>query len=367
MPLEFYPPVMNFLSYLTDYSANNISVFSTNNFKQRVEYQNGKLVRINRSNHPNNKDSAIKKTLKYLHFNVLFALRLFWIKPDKIIYYETISALPVYLYLKIKRNKPELIILQHEYFSTEWYQSTATKFVRLVHKLEINYLYPLAKFISQTNADRKQHFLTDYPFLVDRKIILMPNYPPKKWMNISKEVANKTHPPYKFVYVGSLSMNYSYIEKFCEWIIKNATICTLDVYSFNIEQKTADYLNSIKSDSIRLHQEGIEYNDLPNLLRNYDVGVVLYNSITDNYKYNAPNKIFEYLASGIDVWFSKDLITSKNYITADSYPKVLEVDFERMDQLDLHSMIDRKNLERSNNKYTCEAIYSNVLNELQSS
>lgn len=47
---------------------------------------------------------------------------------------------------------------------------------------------------------------------------------------------------------------------------------------------------------------GINYSDLPGVIRAYDVGVILYNGHIANYVFNAPNKLFEYLACGLDVW-----------------------------------------------------------------
>ena len=41
----------------------------------------------------------------------------------------------------------------------------------------------------------------------------------------------------------------------------------------------------------------INYDNLPTTLNKYQVGVILYKGHIPNYVYNAPNKLFEYLAA----------------------------------------------------------------------
>ena len=94
------------------------------------------------------------------------------------------------------------------------------------------------------------------------------------------------------------------------------------------------------------------------------MGLVLYNALTDNFKFNAPNKLFEYFGCGLDVWFSSDLITSKNYIITESYPKIIEVDFNRIDEIKWKELVDRENLKRNNSKFYCEVVYKEVLENI---
>jgi hypothetical protein len=56
--------------------------------------------------------------------------------------------------------------------------------------------------------------------------------------------------------------------------------------------------------------ESINYFKLPEVLIKYDVGLTIYKGFIPNYIYNVPNKVFEYLACGLKVWYSKDLLTT---------------------------------------------------------
>ena len=61
------------------------------------------------------------------------------------------------------------------------------------------------------------------------------------------------------------------------------------------------------------YKEGIEYNDIPKVLRKYNIGLILYKALIDNYKYNAPNKLFEYLACNLKVVYSDKMLGIKPY------------------------------------------------------
>ena len=79
-----------------------------------------------------------------------------------------------------------------------------------------------------------------------------------------------------------------------------------------------------------LINEGIEYFEIPKILKNYHVGVVLYKAVTLNYKYNSPNKIFEYLACGLDVWISDKLLSVKHYINEQNKNRILQLNMEKI-------------------------------------
>lgn len=362
MPVEFYPPTMNFINYLSCQPDMVVKIHTTHNFLQRDEFKEKNGVSIFRSFHPKINDSHIVKILKYLQFNLLSFFKLLISKPDILIYYESLSALPSYLYLKFNRKKTKLIIINHEYFSKEWYIKTATKLMKFNHYLERKKLFKCAKLISQTNIDRKIKFLSDHN-IPEEKVFLMPNYPPSsfKLTNTTKPVIKS---PLRLVYIGTLSLEYSYIKEVCEWVIKNKTDILLDIFAYNIEPITKKYLNELDCQQIQVFEDGINYFKIPHILGNYDVGLVLYNALTDNFKFNAPNKLFEYFGCGLDVWFSSDLITSKNYIITESYPKIIEVDFNRIDEIKWKELVDRENLKRNNSKFYCEVVYKEVLENI---
>ncbi len=56
-----------------------------------------------------------------------------------------------------------------------------------------------------------------------------------------------------------------------------------------------------------------DYGDLPKILQEYQVGLIMYKGADDNTSYSAPNKLFEYLVCGLDVWYPLELKGTYEY------------------------------------------------------
>ena len=132
---------------------------------------------------------------------------------------------------------------------------------------------------------------------------VLPNYPPEAWLQFLKH-QKKVTAVLRTVYVGSLSLKDTYIKEYCEWVMEQKGAVIFDIYAYNLHQDTIDYLVNLNSQYINFIKEGIEYDKMPLVLRNYDVGLILYKALSKNYEYNAPNKLFEYMACGLEIWFS---------------------------------------------------------------
>ena len=150
-----------------------------------------------------------------------------------------------------------------------------------------------------------------------------------------------------------------YFKEVAQWVKKHNSEITLDIYSKNILDDVQKYLLELDCEEIQV-KGAINYDQIPEILRSYHVGLIIYKGVTQNVKYCAPNKLFEYWACGLDIWFSTDLETSKNYKTSGVYPKVIEVDFMNLDDFDWKAAWDKEGLAYSPSPYFAEE----VLNEL---
>ena len=103
------------------------------------------------------------------------------------------------------------------------------------------------------------------------------------------------------------------------------------------------------------HEHGVEYDQLPALLRQFDVGVILYRCRTVNYQYNASNKLFEYLMCGLDVWYPPTMLGVKPYAREDVWPRVVEVDFENLESVELARVRSRDSLPNKPWTESCES------------
>jgi len=264
--------------------------------------------------------------VKYAVYNLATLFLLFRYRPAVVLYYESISAIPAIIYRWFFRSA-KLMVHYHEYVTPREYQE-GMKLVRFAHSLEKKN-YHLFDWISQTNSDRLRLFAMDEKIDdgVKERMHLFPNYPPQDWQ---KAPANSLSNPGRLVYVGALSLETTYLKELVEWVNKQHGTVTLDLYSNNFPETTSRYLSDVGSDVIRFNG-GIEYQELPTVLANYHVGVVLYKGHIPNYIYNVPNKVFEYLAVGLTVWYPAQMKSCKDQFETDNCrPQVLPVDFENL-------------------------------------
>lgn len=360
-PLEFFPPITNLLDYLYAKTTEfKVLVFTTHNNKKRKVYQQ-KNIKIRRHFYSLVTDNVLIRILKYGYFNSSTLLQLIVNKPHVIIYYETISSWPVYMYSKYFNNKCKIFIHFHEYASLEWY-SKYMKLVKYYHKLEVNYLYSKAIWISQTNSYRLKMYLNDNPKINPKKLKVLPNYPPKNW-KIENVSPSRKSEVINIIYIGSLSFEGTYIHEFCNWINSQQNV-VFDVYSYNIHEDVKLFLNRINSENINFYEKGIDYQDIPDLLKKYDIGVILHKAYNENYKYNATNKLFEYLICDLDVWFPNEMLGCQEYSNSNTWPRVIGLDFNNLKRFKAELDFDRANLNYKPKHFYSEDAFEELYNSL---
>lgn len=353
-PIEYFPPVMNLINSLED--KLNITVSSTWKSNSLSEFK-GNKVTIYRNIKEKKSNSSVKTLIKYLIFTATTLCQLIHKRPNYILYYESISAFPVYLYKRFLSPKVKLCIHYHEYMTPSEYERLGMRLSKFNHKYEISYLYRKAFWISQTNQYRKNFFLNDYPFIPQSNCHVLPNYPPQSW-----HVNKKTHTNngvIKCVYVGSLSLHDTYIKEFCQWIAEQKGKVQFDIYSFNFYIDTLIAIEKLQCPYISFHKEGIKYSDIPNLFNHYDVGVLLYKAQTPNFKYNETNKFYEYLICGLDVWYPKEMILLHEMDKSVFAPQIVEMDIQNglFPKLDF----SLKTVDNSFYNRTCEKEYESFI------
>jgi hypothetical protein len=331
MPLEYYPPVTNMLDILANEKSLDIRVWSSKNIKGRSPYENAGINRIKRTPFPRSNDHRLLRLLKYLYHNLVVFLGLILFDPKIIFYYETYSVGPVYWYLKLFGGKKRLFIHYHEYFDQAWYDQ-GMALVKQYYKFEKSYLWQKAEWISHTNQFRIDLMLKAHPNLNEASLYVLPNYPPKSWTANNQSRRKQTNGEMlKFVYVGSLSVERTFLKEFCDWVIGLNGEVQFDIYAYNTTPKTILYLNNLNSELVNFYPDGVAYQNMPSLLSEYDLGVIFYKADTPNAKYCASNKLFEYLVCGLEVWVSRQQIGTKPFEELNAYPRVRLLDFEQLE------------------------------------
>lgn len=270
-------------------------------------------------------------------------------------YCEPHSSLAAFLYLLFS-PRCQLLIHYHEYRDLEEYRHPGNRIMAAYHWIERRFLYKRATWISHTNDDRVQMFLEDERNAPPHVMRSLPNLPPKAWRGSCKVCWPTNDEILKLVYVGALSRRDTFIEPLVEWIRECKTLYVqLDLFVNNIDIDTRRYLEANGDARIQFHDGGIPYDQLPTTLSDYHVGLVLYRGNTRNYVFNAPNKLFEYLACGLDVWYPDVMLGVKPYSRTNVFPRVVEVDFENMDAAILDELRSRAGLLESPWMGSCEA------------
>lgn len=362
-PISLYPPVLNLLKYISENTDLRVIVLtSSTKLSKHVNYKNVEVIEAFPHEFKGFKKILFAK-FRYIRFYLMTLSLIVKYKFCSIIFYESISVIGLWLSKQLKLLSSDITIAAHYH---EYYTPKEIKNLMLLEQIGYrteNAILKSCDWVSHTNVYRRNLFLKDKKYLSSRIVHAMPNFPSINWSKSENKITNISQ-PIKLVFVGALSLEDMYVKEVIDWIHKQNGRLTLDIISLNIKDEVLDLIQEDNSETIQ-YIGSYDYVDLPQVLVNYDVGLILYNGNSTNFIYNAPNKLFEYLACGLDVWFSKDLVTSKDYIIENSYPKILEVDFNRLDKFDYQFAISRKGLFHKPTDFYCESVYQNFLKSLE--
>lgn len=359
-PIELYPPVMNLIDLLGRQPIPGLEVrvfTSAPPAGHRLYEPSGPGIRIIRSGSLLQM-ASLKRYAAYLHYYAGTLRRLIAWRPGAILYYETLSALPALFYRKWIRRRP-VLVHYHEYMSLPEYRN-GMFLNRWLHQMERR-AYAGFTWISHTNEDRVAHFIQDHPGVAMPPVRVLPNYPPSSW---SRPRTTTEGGPVRFVYIGALSLDTLYVREFAQWVAGQKGQAVWDIYSTNYSEEVKTFLESFGGTTIRF-RGGVEYTDLPDVLAQYQVGVILYKGHIPNYVYNVPNKLYEYLACGLDVWFPHGMLSSLSMVTKGVFPKVMAVDFDRIGEMDWRAAVDRTGLVHRPSPYYCEQVLPTLIEPIK--
>lgn len=355
LPLEKYPPAINLLRFIADKKPSSCKVYVLTNYppdaRKLMEIEGIQIVRITGSVATKSRWSRIND---YFRFNYKAIRFLKEKKPDTLLYYESLSAGAPWFYKKYVNRDSRIFIHYHEYNTKEEIKQ-GMLLNRWLHWLEKG-LYGKAKWVSHTNQSRMNFFLKD----IGKKVpytYMLPNYPPTSWGMQAKNISRLQGPGIGFVYVGALSMDTMYTREMAEFIAANADHCYWDIYSDNHDPAVLRFLKELAAPNI--HFKGsVAYDGLPQVLPRYDVGVILYKGNTPNFAYNAPNKFFEYAATGLNIWYPPGMKEMNLYEQRKEKPWIRSIDFNQLRLPPLHDAYRVEQLPEQT--YTAESIYQKI-------
>ena len=358
-PIEKYPPVLNFLQYISSNVKEDqrVTVITTL-LPGTFVLENLPGIHIERVVRWGNRNK-LQRIFFYWQFHVRALKLLRSLRPRSVLYYESFSAGAPCLYKKWIYPACRLFIHYHEYTSKEEYQQGII-LNKWMHRLE-RMVYKSTDWISHTNEMRMKLFLKDTGLEQYPNVHLLPNYPPAGWhkkaLGVKREGDSQR---IGFVYVGALSLNTMFTREMALFIKSHPDEFYWDIYSDNHDKEVLVFLEQLKAPNI-FFKQSIRYANLPAVLPSYDIGVILYKGDTFNYRYNAPNKFFEYLTCGLNVCYPLTMDGMKAYDQQHAKPWVLGIDFNNIEirAMDLHRIA-----EIPVQKYSADNVYEDLWSEM---
>jgi hypothetical protein len=271
--------------------------------------------------------------LGYTSWHARVAAELAIWRPHAIISVEPHSTLATWTYYNVFRGNACLYIHHHEYYAPEDFSKSGMRLLRATRGLEQHDLMERATWVSQTNDERLRLLREWNPKITDATARVLPNYPPQAWTLRASRPQHNSGDTLRIVYVGSASLTDTYILEIGRWAAKHPAKVRLHVTGDNIADEVWKSLQSIGAKNITLEPMGCEYNSLPHLLTQFDVGLVLYKGNTLNFVHNVPNKAIEYLAAGLEVWYPREMKGMRTFHATHPEFPLREVDFSTLAEI----------------------------------
>jgi len=358
LPVERYPPAINFLKLLAADKELEIHLVtvSQENGKKKLEIPG---VKIHRFGAIKTNRSSLSRMIFYFGFFFRTVMLLIRVKPSSLLYYESISAGAPCAYKKWFNSSCRLFIHYHEYKSPQELNA-GIFFNRWVYKLE-KAVFKKAAWVSHTNEDRMRFFLHDMGKNAPTQTHILPNHPPGDFGRYAKDSkADRKKPPVGIVYIGALSVDEFFLKEMATWVVSNSTNCYWDIYSDNCQPEALAYLKELNATNISF-KGGVEYSELSKILPNYTVGIILYTGHIPNYVYNVPNKLFEYHVCGLDTWFPDHMISCHALETENIYPKILGLNFKELEKQNLEKLVCAEGLAYKKQEFIAEKTYQPLI------
>ncbi len=226
--IELYPPAINFLDILSNKIDSDDRVICITNKSSRIKikYENSK-IKILRIITLNKNNFRLLRLTKYIYFNLFTILKLLIFRPSKILYYESHSSYPAYIYKKYLNKRVDVLVHYHEYMTEEEYKN-GMFMVNYYHQCEKK-LYNEYLWISFTNKHFVYKFKKANPFILSNNLYYLNNYPRRTWSFCSTNKKRIIIKPIKFVFIGALDLDTSYLKNFCFWVRDYNIEATLDI------------------------------------------------------------------------------------------------------------------------------------------
>ena len=327
LPLEYYPPARNTLKLIAAREGWRVRAWTSRNRRRLPDWNEPNVV-VARFRDAGASQPLPFRIGAYLAWHARAAFEIAAWHPDALISVEPHSALAAWLYYHVFHGNAPLFIHHHEYYSAADFLAEGMRTLRSTARLERDDLFPRARWVSETNSERLSLLRAWTPQIRQETARVLPNYPPQKWIETAarlerRPLDNQT----RLVCVGSVSFEDTFIREAATWVADRPEQASLHVVSDNMRVDVQSWLRSLNAPNVTFDAHGCDYEELPQLLTQFDAGLVLYKGNTLNFVHNVPNKAIEYLACGLEVWYPPEMIGMQNFQRAHPELRIVQINF----------------------------------------
>ncbi|WP_298780259.1 glycosyltransferase [uncultured Polaribacter sp.] len=286
------PPVKQLHNFLKDYGEITTIQNTFNDFTNFLKTANNRYtIHHYNSSKDFNNQSVILKVFKYLKltFFLLFSIIKNSFKKKEIIIYS-FDFFTIYLSVLFKTRKTKIIYHQFEIVEIEQ-----------INKIDAFLLSRIFKNFKKIDlaifpeANRMQYFKNLLKIYEDYQFFILPNT-----NNNSGNIRiHKENKKVRVTHIGAVGANHHLLS-----YLKAIELLPKEEFEFwFVGMLDRDSLKLIKKKKLKniILTGQIPHEQLADIYLKTDIGVVLYKDRGLNYKYCAPNKLYEYWSYGIPV------------------------------------------------------------------
>ena len=241
-----------------------------------------------------------RKAIFYAEYNIRLFFFLLFAKID-LIFTNDLDSLPAAFFAAEIRRKP-LIYDTHEYF-TEIPELVARPKTQRIWKWLENFIFPKLKKIITVNHSIANLYEKKY----NKKVAVVRNIPPKFQIEKIKSRKELELPDNKHIIIlqGSGINVQRGAEEACQAMQYLENVVLLIVGNGDVIPLLKHMTNELNLQEKIIFKPKISFTELCQYTLNSDLGLAIDKDTNINYHFSLPNKLFDYIHSGIPVLTSK--------------------------------------------------------------
>lgn len=286
------PPVKNFFEIFINNGETFVIQNTIDNFDNfLLKATKHKTINEFKSSQNFNSQNIFNKILKYIIVSKYIIIQSVKIKiksTERNIY--TIDLFSLYISIIFKQKKDKIIYHQFEIIEPNSLNKT-DKIIFILLQKKISKI----DLIIIPEINRSMYFQKIFPNCEMSQIMVIPNTN----NNIIPKYTKNKNKKFRITHVGSVGIDHhinSLLNGFVTLPISKFELLFVGI----LDNEVKKIINNYKLPNVKIIDQ-VKQKELDEIYKNTDVGIILYKDVGLNYKFCAPNKLYEYWSFGIPV------------------------------------------------------------------